>query len=207
MTAKPPEEGEVWEWRAFGRISDSLLALVRSHPVRMGILDQQGEDLYFISPASDQNVKLRRAGGRWVLKLKLLLATSDNSIELYSETSKMVFSFPVPAIVFHQAARLLGVSLETSLDEKAEVSDQQFIESLVTASPPAASVEVAKIRSQYDFECGWVEIADVSFPRGRVQSLSVHSPEIESVRSILSLLQPGPELEAMNYVEACRRWS
>ena len=207
MTTKPPEEGEIWEWRAFGRISDSLADAVRSRPNRLGIIDQQGEDLYFISPTSDQNVKLRRWGSGWMLKIKLLLATSDRSVELYSESSKMIFSFPVPATVLYYAAGLLEVSVEQEVDDDEPVSGEQFISSLVASDPPARRVDVAKTRSQYEFDGGWVELADVTLPRARVQSISVQSPEIENVRSILAMLEPGPELEAMNYVEACRRWS
>jgi hypothetical protein len=207
MTRKPPEEGEVWEWRAFGRVSEDLAAIIRSHPVRMGVADQQGEDLYFISPTVDQNVKLRRWDGDWVLKFKLLLEEADNSIELYSETSKMVLFFPVPAAVLYQAAQLLDVTIEAGPPEDQLLRDQQFIESLVASHPPTLRVDVTKTRSQYDFDGGWVELADVRFPRARVESLSIHSPEIENVRGILSQLGPGPELEAMNYIEACRRWA
>ncbi|HET9531921.1 MAG TPA: hypothetical protein VFQ92_16295 [Blastocatellia bacterium] len=207
MTTKPPEEGELWEWRAFGRVSESLSALVCSHPVRMGLAGQSGEDIYFVSPTSDQNVKLRRWGGEWVLKFKLLLATADNSMELYSETSKMLFFFPVPGAVLYRAAQLLDVSLESGPAEDAELTDQLFIDSLAASHPPAVRVDVAKTRSQYDLDGGWVEIADVTFPSRRVQSLSIHSPDLESVKNLLSVLQPGPELEAMNYVEACRRWA
>src|SRR4030095_12986916 len=66
--SKSPEEGKIWEWRAFGKLSEALVARVRAHPVRMVLLNIQGEDLYLISPDSDQNVKLRRNVGGWVLK-------------------------------------------------------------------------------------------------------------------------------------------
>jgi hypothetical protein len=207
MTTKPPEEGEIWEWRAFGRVSDSLASFVRVHPVRMGILDQSGEDIYFVSPTSDQNVKLRRWGGRWVLKLKLLLAKADRSMELYSETSKMVFPFPVQASVLHRAAQLLEVSLGTSPAREEMLSDQQFIQSLLDSDPPARRVDVSKTRSQFDFDGGWVELAEVRFPGAQIHSISIHSPELDTVKKIVSQLKPGPELEAMNYVEACLRWA
>jgi len=206
MTTKPPEEGEIWEWRAFGRVSASLAALIRAHPVRMGILDHQGEDIYFVSPTSDQNVKLRRWGGRWVLKLKLLLAKADHSMELYSETSNMVFPFPVQASALYRAAQLLDVSLGSSPAEDEMLGDERFIESLVNSDPPARRVDVSKTRSQFDFEGGSVELAEVSFPTAHKQTISIHSTDMESVKKILSILEPGPELEAMNYVEACRRW-
>ena len=69
--SKQPEEGEIWEWRAFGHISEALAASVHSHPVRMSLINIEGEDLYFIAPKSDHNIKLRKSDDRWVLKFKL----------------------------------------------------------------------------------------------------------------------------------------
>src|ERR1700730_7942310 len=51
---KPPEEGRIWEWRAFGHLSETLAAKVRAYPVRFS--DLRGDDIYLISPHSDQNV-------------------------------------------------------------------------------------------------------------------------------------------------------
>jgi hypothetical protein len=65
---------------------------------------------------------------------------------------------------------------------------------------------VLKQRSQYQFTGGWLELADVSVGTHRVQSISIHSPDIDVVKSMLNELQPGDELEPMNYIAACRRW-
>jgi hypothetical protein len=203
---KAPEEGLIWEWRAFGRIPAQLAEKIKSHPVRMGISDQRGEDIYLISPTTDQNVKLRRWGAEWLLKFKLLLATGPRLIELYSETAQMVFSFPVPRDALEQAARLLAVKLPEDPDRES-FDEDEFVQALVSSAPEARKVEVGKVRSQYDFDGGWVELAQVGLPRGRVESLSIQSYEVEAVENILDLLNPGPELEPMNYVEACRRWS
>jgi hypothetical protein len=62
--SKPPEEGEIWEWRAFGQPSETTLKLILDHPIRMGVKDQQGEDLYLISPISDQNVNCGSGASR-----------------------------------------------------------------------------------------------------------------------------------------------
>ncbi|HET8675530.1 MAG TPA: hypothetical protein VFO63_07095, partial [Blastocatellia bacterium] len=68
--AKAPEEGEIWEWRAFGRVDERLASLILAHPIRLGISDHRGTDLYLISESSDQNVKLRKSGTEWLLKFK-----------------------------------------------------------------------------------------------------------------------------------------
>ena len=62
------------------------------------------------------------------------------------------------------------------------------------------------IRDRYRFENGWLELAEVKFASRDTQSISIHSPDVEAVKAMLDQLQPGNELEAMNYIEACRRW-
>jgi hypothetical protein len=202
--SKLPEEGEIWEWRAFGRISDALRERVRARPVRMNIVDQQEEDIYFISPANDQNVKLRLWRGLWLLKLKLFLRKGTNAIELYSESQRMMFAFPVPRQTLAIAARLLAVKPA----ETAEFSFEkdQFIEAIERATPPALVVRVSKVRSQFEFGQGWVEIAKAKFPRIEIETISIHSPQMEAVEKIIAELDIPSSLETMNYVEACRRW-
>jgi hypothetical protein len=202
--SKLPEEGEIWEWRAFGRISDSLAAQVRAHPVRMNIRDQQEEDIYFISPANDQNVKLRMWRGMWLLKLKLLLRKESNGIELYSESQRMMFALPVPRQTLEIAARLLAIKLPDTAEFSFE--KEQFIKAMLRAAPPAAVASVSKVRSQFEFDDGWVELAEVKFPRTQTQTISIHSPSLKAVRKILGELGPDSAIEVMNYVEACRRW-
>jgi len=202
---KAPEEGEIWEWRAFGHVDEQLASRIQSHPTRLGILDHRGIDLYLISEASDQNVKLRKWGAEWLLKIKLLVSKAPRGVELYSESSTTVYRFPVSASELQFASSLLEVHLKTPLDTNS-FTDTEFINALVSSSPPAVRVEVSKMRSQFNFDGGWVEMAHVSFPRKRTQSLSIHSAERETVEKILDQLQPGAELKAMNYVEACRLW-
>ena len=54
--SKPPEEGQIWEWRGFGKISPEIAAHVESLPIRNGIRDLPGTDVYLIPPASDADV-------------------------------------------------------------------------------------------------------------------------------------------------------
>jgi hypothetical protein len=53
---------------------------------------------------------------------------------------------------------------------------------------------------------GWIELADMLFPRKRTQSISVHSSQREIVRQTISELNIEPGLKIMNYVRACRLW-
>ena len=204
--AKNPEEGEIWEWRAFGTPPDKSLEAIRTRPIRMGVKDLPGEDIYLFSSLSDQNVKLRLWRGEWVLKLKLLLTTAPRGIELYSETAGLVYKFPAGADLLTHVTRLLGVKLSSAPDLSAPLASDQFIQALAEASPPVSTARVVKVRSQFEFNRGWVELADATFPRRRVHSLSIHSATTNGVEEILDEIGPGEELEVMNYVEACRRW-
>ncbi|HSB11599.1 MAG TPA: hypothetical protein VLM38_19075 [Blastocatellia bacterium] len=202
---KQPEEGTIWEWRAFGRVDDDLAAKVRDHPPRLGIIDLRGEDVYLISPTSDQNVKLRRYSSGWVLKFKLLFETRPGAFALYNESAEFTYQFPVPLATLQDAARLLEVNLP-DLELSPNLTDVEFVGALARSSPAVKDTKVTKRRSQYQFGGGWLELADVEFTSRSVQSISIHSPDLEVVRGILDRLKPGDQLEAMNYIEACRRW-
>lgn len=201
---KPPEEGRIWEWRAFGRISETLAAKVRAYPVRFS--DLRGDDIYLIAPHSDQNVKLRRYARGWVLKLKLLFEKKTGPFELYVESAAFTYHFPVPLDRLKEAARLLCVTLPVAVLSLGSLDEQEFGKALAESSPTVTETRVSKRRSQYQFENGWLELADVKFATREIQSVSVHSPDIEVVQEMIERLQPGDELEPMNYIEACRRW-
>jgi hypothetical protein len=201
---KPPEEGRIWEWRAFGRISETLAAKVRAYPVRFS--DLRGDDIYLISPHSDQNVKLRRYARGCVLKLKLLFESKTGPFELYVESAAFTYDFPVPLDRLKEAARLLCVTLPVAVLSLGSVDEKEFVKALAESSPAVIETRVSKRRSQYQFENGWLELADVKFATREIQSVSVHSPDIEVVKEMIDTLQPGDELEPMNYIEACRHW-
>jgi len=203
---KQPEEGKIWEWRAFGALNDTLRETVQAYPIRSGILDHHGEDIYLIAPHSDQNVKLRRNANRWILKLKLLVATRSRPFELYDESADFTYEFPMPLDILKEAARLLEVILPDIALSTEEFPEAEFVKALKNSTPAAADIWVSKTRSQYQFENGWVELADVSFAKRGTQSLSVHSRNLDVVKEMVERLQPGDEMKPMNYIEACRRW-
>ncbi|MGH9829498.1 MAG: hypothetical protein ACREDR_40290, partial [Blastocatellia bacterium] len=57
--SKPPEEGRIWEWRAFGSLPRNITAQVEGFPVRAGLNRVPDLDIYLISQTTNQNVKLR----------------------------------------------------------------------------------------------------------------------------------------------------
>ena len=203
---KAAEEGKIWEWRAFGQVNESLAARVLAYPIRMGLSDLRGEDIYLISEASDQNVKLREYASGCFLKFKLLLEKKPGAIELYRESARFTHSFPVSFAHLKEAARLLNITLPAGIKKNAKFDEDALVEIFAKSSPPALKVSVKKRRSQYQFSGGWLEMADVFFSRKRVQSISINSPDVEIVETMIKLLKISDEMEAMNYIEACRRW-
>ncbi len=187
-------------------MSPELLASVSSLPVRAGIVGRPEYDTYLISPVTDNNIKLRDLDGRSVLKLKPLLESAEDSIELYLESLDLLYEFPVAKPVFDQVCILLRTAPAGDLSSIQSFGSEGFIRTLSTFRPAIKTVEVAKTRSQYVVPNGWVELADILFPHKRTQSLSIHSTNKEVVKRTLEDLKVQRGLKVMNYVKACRLW-
>jgi hypothetical protein len=194
MNNKQGEEGWFWEWRAFGELPDAVVSAVESHELR-GEPCIEGEDLYLVSPWTEQNVKLRGES----LKLKPLLARLADGLELYEETERLVFAPPMHPDAIAKAASLLGVHVATG----AQLGRDEL---LGLFGPDVLRVPVRKRRTQYTVGDGWVELADLEFGSVSGRSLGIQSSSLAETRRIRSLVDPARELTAMNYVEACRRW-
>ncbi len=198
MTGKPTEEGWFWEWRTFGAIPESVVERLARYDVR-GARDVENADLYFVSSLTEQNVKLRADGA--MLKLKPRLVRLADGLELYEETMRLLFAMPAEPRAVTMAAGLLGVTapVDTPVDADAFAA--------LLDTPAVRSVRARKRRTQYSVGDGWVELADVEFPREAVRSIGMQSRSLDETRRIRELLDPNLELAPVNYVEACRRWS
>ena len=209
---KAPEEGYVWEWRAFGRLRQALIEKIKAQPIRIddngnSLSDILGQDLYLISPNSEHNIKLRKSiGSDWALKFKLLVRTEAHAIELYQESNKKFYRFPITKAVVEETAELLNIKLPESFPASKKIDADSFVQILKDSTPTVKDILVGKIRSQYQFETGWVEMADVTFPNHRTQSISLHAFERKGLDNLFAELPIDDNLEVMNYLEACRRW-
>jgi hypothetical protein len=209
---KAPEEGYVWEWRAFGKLQKTLIEEIKAQPVRIDdngnpLRDILGQDLYLISSTSEHNIKLRKAiGSDWALKFKLLVASEARAIELYQESSKKFYRFPITQAVVEETAELLNVALPESFAAGDKITADDFVQILKDSTPAVAAILVGKSRSQYQFASGWVELAEITFPKHRTQSISLHAFERQGLETLLAQLPVDDDLEVMNYLEACRRW-
>lgn len=197
---------ETWEWRAFGQIDSKFIAEVERFPIRLGIENQRQQDIYLISPNSDQNVKLRLIEEGWALKFKLFLGVGPLSIEHYREGEDLVFSFPLSPAILRRAARLLRVRLPSSAPADRPIGREEFMGLMAASSPSVSAVPVLKTRSQYQFSHGWLELAEAAFPGRNVRSFSIISPDLKLVEYGVKFFRPPGQLEVMGYIEACRRW-
>jgi hypothetical protein len=208
---KAAEEGKIWEWRAFGRVSKKLLKKIEAYPMRRDpggrpLANLIGQDLYLVSPVSEHNIKLRKSiNSAWVLKFKLLLDSQPDAVEHYHESNKKTFRFPVKPRIIKETAALLNVELPK--EKLAKMNARKFIKLFAQTTPSIVLILVGKVRSQYQTPEGWIEIADITFPKKRTQSISLHAFRRSDVEKMLDQLQPGGKLEVMNYLEACRRWA
>jgi len=200
MTGKPSEEGWFWEWRTFGVVPEAVAERVAAHERRGGAV-VENDDLYLISALTDQNVKLREDGGQ--LKLKPLLARVDGGFELYEETERLIFAMPASPEAIRMAAGLLGVALEVA----APLGLEALLARFAAEAPEVRSVHVRKRRTQYAVEDGWIELAELEFPCGRVESLGIQSRRLDRTRAIRDEVDPEHALEPLGYVAACRLWS
>jgi len=176
---------------------DDVLVRARRRELR-GAPDVDNDDLYLVSSATDQNVKLRGDGG--FLKLKPLLARLEDGCELFEESLRWSWSMPVPTDGILSAAALLGIDVDVHgpLDADAVVD--------VLTGSTVEAVRVRKRRTQYVDGDGWLEVAELVFPGARVQSLAIQSPTIAETRRIRAALDPDAVLAPLSYVDACRRW-
>jgi len=206
--AKSAEQGDIWEWRAFGAPGREIVDAIQSHPIRMGIRETEEEDLYFVSPTSDQNIKLRRARDGWLLKVKLLLKTREGA-ELYRETQSMIHKFPIESSIAYEVIELLETKVPGASATAGSLDRDQLVRLIAHSSPPVDLTPVLKTRSQFDFGNGWVEIAEAAFPMRTVQSISIQSFELKEVDRIRQEIIGArlESIEVMNYVMACRKWT
>ena len=136
-----------------------------------------------------------------LLKLKLLFETLRGSFELYNESAEFTYVFPVSLDTLEEAAQLLEVKLPDASPSAVTFIEEDFVKALAESSPAVVETKVSKTRSQYQFENSWLELAEVTFANHNVQSISIHSPDLEVVKQMVERLQPGDELEPMNYIE------
>jgi exopolyphosphatase/guanosine-5'-triphosphate,3'-diphosphate pyrophosphatase len=167
--------GEVvprWEWRAFGTDfgeADAKFAALDVEAV------QESDETYFISPTSDETVKIR-AG---LMDIKKLVKTSDAGLEQWRPVMKQ--GFPIP---LEQARRVCAeLHVDSPASEQDALSLEEFLEGLSAGACGVRSIPVHKRRQRYTIGGCTLELTDVTADGKRVRTVAIESEDAERVVS------------------------
>jgi exopolyphosphatase/guanosine-5'-triphosphate,3'-diphosphate pyrophosphatase len=124
-----------WEWRTFGNAS---LAAQIDDSLR-GPTAALSEEIYILSTASPQNVKIR--GGR--LEIKVLDAIDPRGLEQWRPT--LVVPFPIGSREITEAHEAWGLPAPVTMPRHASVD--VFLADVVAGQPPLHVVHLTKRRA------------------------------------------------------------
>lgn len=205
--SKPVERREkpcgarLWEWRIFLRgLPPSLDRRLRIMADSTPFEEKVESDLYFLSPVTDGNVKIRKSNA---LKIKELLTTTHDGIELWQVRG--VFPFPIAPSVLAKAAQVLSVHFP--LIDDHSISVERLIEMAKLARPVLQIILVEKQRAQYYTPKAIVEVAKVRCHKHQLRSLCVEAQSLEHVRSTVTAFDLASLGRPMNYIQMLRKLS
>jgi len=139
-----------WEWRTFGESfgeADDRFAALEPGGV------QESDEVYFLSPAGDQNVKVRFD----LMDIKILEQVNPDGLEQWKPVMKG--TFPLPAAEVTNVLEVLGV-VPPRLT-RAEYTQEQFVKELAEPGQRLRVVQVHKKRTRYKIDGCTSEMTDV----------------------------------------------
>lgn len=140
-----------WEWRTFG---DTFAGAENPFAVFKAGDTQDSDEVYFLSPATSENVKVRDD----LMDIKQLQKTNPDGLEQWKPVMKQ--GFPIPASEVEKVFAILGVA--TPKLERAEYTVHQMMEELMRPVAGMRVVNVHKTRTRYTVEGCMAEWAQVT---------------------------------------------
>ena len=140
-----------WEWRTFGESfgeSDERFAALKPESV------QESDELYFLSPVTDENVKVRDM----LMDIKTLQQVNPDGLEQWRPVMKG--TFPLPAAEVTKVFDALAVAPPELT--RADYTLDQFIEELAEPGARLRVVKVHKKRAHYTVDGCMAEMTDVT---------------------------------------------
>jgi exopolyphosphatase/guanosine-5'-triphosphate,3'-diphosphate pyrophosphatase len=137
-----------WEWRTFGESfgkADQQFAATGAA--------QESDELYFLSPANNQNVKVRDM----LMDIKTLQQVNPDGLEQWKPVMKG--SFPLPAVEVTKVFDLLGV-VPPPLS-RANYTLQEFIDELAEPGARLRAVKVHKSRARATIDGCTAEMTEI----------------------------------------------
>lgn len=140
-----------WEWRAFGDAfggTDNPFAEYQSSGT------QDSDEIYFLSPASSENVKVRDS----LLDIKKFQLANADGLEQWKPVLK--HGFPLPVAEITSMFGLLGTP--TPALKREQYTLEQLIGEVITPVQGLRVVKVHKTRTRYSVEGCMAESARVA---------------------------------------------
>lgn len=164
-----------WEWRTFGENfgeADARYAALKPDNVH------ESDELYFLSTANDQNVKVRDD----LMDIKTLEEVNADGLEQWKPVMKA--SFPLPAAEAKKVLDALGVTAPPPA--RAEYTLEQFVAELAEPSGRLRAVKVHKRRSRYRINGCMSEMTDVVADGRKTRTVAL---ELEDAARVIATVR------------------
>ncbi len=155
-----------WEWRTFGESfgeSDKQFAALEPGGV------QESDELYFLSAASNENVKVRDL----LMDIKTLEQVNPDGLEQWKPVMKG--AFPLPAAAVKNVLSALGIV--TPPLARTDYTLEQFVTELAEPSGHLRVVKVHKKRTRYKIDGCTSEMTEVVADGRKTRTVALESED------------------------------
>lgn len=163
-----------WEWRTFGESfgeADAKFGALTATDI------QETDELYFLSNANDENVKVRFD----LMDIKTLVEVNADGLEQWKPVMKA--SFPLPAAEVKEVLKALGV--EASSLARDTYTLDQFVSELAVPGGLRA-VQVHKKRVRYKVNGCTSEVTEVVADGQKTRAVAL---ELEDAASVIATVR------------------
>ena len=182
-----------WEWRTFGESfgeSDDRFAALEPDSV------QESDELYFLSPVTDENVKVRDL----LMDVKKLEQVNSEGLEQWKPVMKG--SFPLPAAALKNVFDALGVVPPPLA--RTSYTMEQFLAELVEPGGRVRAVKVHKKRAHYKIDGCMAEMTEVVSDGKKTRTVALESEDPAGV--IATVRKLGLDrFENINYPQGLKQ--
>jgi exopolyphosphatase/guanosine-5'-triphosphate,3'-diphosphate pyrophosphatase len=190
----PPPDVVVprWEWRTFG---ESFAAVDARLAVLPPEREQESDEVYVVSSASDASVKVRDG----LLDIKKLLRIDEHGFEQWTPLTKAGF----PLSRDDALTALVALGIEAPDLARGEYTAEQLFSEVVEERPELRAVEVYKKRQHYTVAGAMAELSEVRTALGDAQTIAVESEDPARVRAGIEELglEPGSNVSLPRWLK------
>ena len=180
-----------WEWRAF---DDNYLAFKGLFENFKPFLQKKSEEIYFLIPNLDINVKIRYQ----LLDVKHRLGVDERGLEQWVPLAK--YELPLNQVAFNELSKLLGFSHRNN---DWPLSEVDFISSLPREAN-ISTVSIKKVRNRYEINDVLGEFTQIWIERRKTYTIAFEHENPQKINEIRRLM--GIEnVPNENYPEALKR--